>query len=255
MWSSLPDSPVIRFGIGSLRGRLVLVGGALTTTNKVCKAIHVLDESGEWDPTLVPPMPTERCAPGVVSHSSGLVVAGGNHKQVLKCVEVFNAQEDKWFVVGSLPIPWNWMSSVVIEDNCFLIRGYDSLSASSAVRSVFSASLLRLFAAKDDQDFPTSSWVVLADVPTYRATVTTISGSLLAVGGQSGPTEGPVRATICAYSSSNSSWLEVGEMPGARSDCACVTLQASGEVLVIGGWNGSFQRSATVFKCSLELAS
>ena len=75
-----------------------------------------------------------------------------------------------------------------------------------------------------------SPWQTLPDTPLTHSTVLVLNGALLAVGGWKS-------SAIYLYQPSNSSWVNVGDLPTERSQCACLVLP-SGEILVAGGRRG-----------------
>jgi outer membrane protein assembly factor BamB len=77
-WTTLPPLPVKYFGLGQVDGKLVAVGGVKKIEEEETNKVHTYDErSRKWKQTI-PPMPTARDSPGVLSLQSALVVANGN---------------------------------------------------------------------------------------------------------------------------------------------------------------------------------
>ncbi len=74
-WSTLPRLPVCYFGLGEVKGELVAVGGRDPSRSK-SNVVHVCTKGRNWKRTI-PPMPTARSWPAVVSLPTHLVVAGG----------------------------------------------------------------------------------------------------------------------------------------------------------------------------------
>ena len=72
-----------------------------------------------------------------------------------------------------------------------------------------------------------SPWQTLPDTPLEHSTVLVLNGALLAVGGL-------LSSAIHLYQPSNSSWVNVGDLPTEQSNCACIVLP-SGEIFVAGG--------------------
>ena len=77
-WTTLPSLPIRWFGLGQVNGKLVAVGGQNKIDKERTNKVHTYDErSRKWKQTI-PPMPTARDSPGVLSLQSALVVAGGD---------------------------------------------------------------------------------------------------------------------------------------------------------------------------------
>ena len=72
-----------------------------------------------------------------------------------------------------------------------------------------------------------SPWQTLPDTLLTNSTVLVLNGALLAVGGWKS-------SAIHVYQPSNSSWVNIGELPTERSLCACLVLP-SGKIFVAGG--------------------
>ena len=77
-WNTLPACDVRYFGLGQVRGKLVTVGGRKKPVAKVTNEVYEFDEVTRSWKQSIPPMPTARHSPAVLSHHSTLTVAGGN---------------------------------------------------------------------------------------------------------------------------------------------------------------------------------
>ena len=246
-WTTLPPSPVKSFGVGQLSGKVVLVGGELISTNKSTQSVHVFENECQQWVTSIPPMPTARSAPTVVSHSSTIIACGGygEGSVILATVEVYRSETHQWYTVDPLPSPRDWSSCVTIGDTCFMIGGFETLFLHSAKRSVISASVTTILERARSQSDPHGShgsaitWKSLPDTHNYTSTAATISGCLLAVGGfaQVSPSEfSNLQASLHAYCPGSSSWIPVGDLPSPCARCTAVLLP-SNELLIIGGKN------------------
>ena len=262
-WTILPRSPVKHFGVGELLGRLVLVGGRLSSTHAVTAAVHLFDsESQQWVETI-PPMPTARFAPAVVSCPTALIACGGMTKGevVLATVEVYRTDSSQWHTVDSLPSSRAWMSVVTVGNNCYLCGGYETWKLSNTRRSVLCASIASLLENASPQHAKNpqtdSPWKTLPDVPYYFSTATTMGGCLLAVGGSTAADfrKGNTKATIHAYIPGSSSWVYIGDLMCPRDRCIAALLP-SGELLIIGGGERveeEWVRRATVLRGSVQI--
>ena len=78
-------------------------------------------------------------------------------------------------------------------------------------------------------------WQSLPDSPTMLPTSAILGGALVTIGGIAGT---DTCNTVCAYSRSTQSWVELGSLP---SHCVCAAGAASlpdGKVMLIGGASG-----------------
>ena len=232
-WSVLPSCPVKCFGLGQLSGKLVTVGGedGRGAANHVYTYVQ---ETQQWDKSI-PPMPTPRLLPTVITYNSSIAVCGGLEGG--RVVEVFNSETAQWHTAAPLPVACEYMQHTIINDTCCLGGG----EALSSTRSIMCASLPSLFQSSSPHEQQTSAqqqsvWAVLPDMPLYRSALANIGGTLLALGGFENSLSRS--DAIHAYSASTKAWvtLRIASLPQAFS-YATAELLPSGEVMLIGGWD------------------
>ena len=125
-WSTLPDCPVNLFGMAQFLGKLITVGGEdrqLSVTGKVYQF-----NGQRWE-EFIPPMPTARYWLTVVTRINSspkppaIAACGGNdaHCQTLDTVEVYSHASSQWHTAKPLPIPCYRITSVTIDDTCYLL--------------------------------------------------------------------------------------------------------------------------------------
>ena len=237
-WSVLPSCPVKWFGLGQLSGKLVTVGGGDGRGAFVNHVYTYVQETQQWEKSI-PPMPTPRRFPTVITYSSGIAVCGGVGGD--RVVEVFNSEAAQWHTAAPLPVACEYMQLTIINDTCYL--GGGALS-SSLSRSIMCASLPSLFQSSSPHEQQTSAqqqsvWTVLPDMPLYRSALANMGGTLLALGGIESSYSPPSDA-IHAYSASTKAWVKIASLPQACYS-ATAELLPSGEVMLIGGsdskWN------------------
>ena len=103
-WTTLPPVPVSGFGLGQVKSKLV----KLKSTNE----IYTYDEQSQTWKQTIPPMPTARSSPGVLSLQSVLVVAGGETSTIVytSAVEIFKPDTSQWYSgTDSLPVDSHWL--------------------------------------------------------------------------------------------------------------------------------------------------
>ena len=102
--------------IAVVNDHITLIGGHDVSTRKVTNRLSTwYEEEGQWKPVL-PPMPTGRGRPAVISHDNLLLVTGGvagDGSTVLNTTDVLDLTTMKWTTPQglNLPIPL-WATSL-----------------------------------------------------------------------------------------------------------------------------------------------
>ena len=154
IWTTLPTLPVCYFGLGhcQVKGELVTVGGMKKTGEQsidnensdqsgdetdmsedsgyeyvITNDVHVFDESTQKWQQSIPPMPTGRRSVAVLSHSSCLVVAGGQlaSGEFTDTVEIYNINTSQWSSTDRLPQACTDLNGVVHNNTGYLMGGWD----------------------------------------------------------------------------------------------------------------------------------
>ena len=249
VWSTLPRLPVRWFGLGEVECELVAVGGR-DSSNSKSNVVHVFNKERNWKRTI-PPMPTARSSPAVVSLPTHLIVAGGRLVSggYTDKVEIYNISTSQWSETNRLPYACN-SRGLVCNNTVYLMGGYDG----NNLNKVCAAQVDKLISAdRKDDGSANSVWNTISNTPSYRPSPVTISDTLFAVGGEDSEREDSERKAtqrIYAYSSSVDSWLYVGDLPSPVAYPATVSLSPT-ECFVIGGWNKEIERQSTVYKISI----
>ena len=131
-WTSLPPLPVIWFGLSQVNGKLVAVGGKKKNGGGTNKVYTYEEQSQKWKQTI-PPMPTARYSPGVLSLQSALVVAGGYTPSVVDIVEIFKPDTLQWYKTDPLPRNCRGVSLVTIGNTCYALGGYRGVYLNQAL--------------------------------------------------------------------------------------------------------------------------
>ena len=83
-----------------MRGKIVAVGGIKKSDGKITNEIYEFDEISQSWKLSIPPMPTARYSPAVLSHNHSLIAAGGNtgltQRTRTTTVEVFREETSQW---------------------------------------------------------------------------------------------------------------------------------------------------------------
>ena len=255
-WTTLPPLPVRYFGLGQVNGKLVAVGG-VKSGNQTSSEVYTYDErSRKWKQTI-PPMPTARQFPGVLSLQSALVVAGGNRgfRVYTDAVEIFKPDTSQWYRTDSLPVDCCLIPLVAIGNTCYALGGYNGTRLNQALyasvddllRNALPANQTTLSGSSDTQ----SAWKTLPDTPAYRPAAAVLAGKLLAIGGNETSEWGSAatKKEVYMYSRSTNSWIYISDLPAPRSATIVAGLSST-RVLVIGGW-GEREGVNTVYQGTL----
>ena len=165
------------------------VGGKKKSDGEITNEVYEFDEVTQSWKQSIPPIPTARHSPAVLSHCSTLIVAGGNtgHTRT-SVVEVFKEETSQWHTTEPLPFHWHGPSSVLINNRWYLLGGAAEEEECSNRTVSAHVDLLLQKALPCDQAFTEndsahSAWEILPNTPHYGPAGTTFCASLLAVGG------------------------------------------------------------------------
>ena len=251
VWSTLPRLPVRYFDLGEVKGEPVAVGG-VDSSYSVSNVVHVFNKGRNWKLTI-PPMPTARYSPAVISLPTHLVVAGGKVGILgyTDNVEIYNINTSQWSEADRLPYACRDQRGIVYNNTVYLMGGFDGNNLSK----VCAAQVDKLISA-DRQDDKSANkadsvWNTISNTLSYWPSPVTISDTLFAVGGED--SEGEATQRIYAYSSSMDSWLYVGDLPSPIAHAATVSLSRT-ECLMIGGLNDNFEKQSTVYRMTTTTA-
>ena len=250
-WTTLPPLPVKFFGLGQVNGKLVAVGG--WKGNEMNDVYTYHEQSQKWKQTI-PPMPTARWVPDVLSLQSALVVAGGFTSTFSDAVDIFKLDTSQWYRTDPLPTACRNISQIAIGKICYALGGYNSsklnqvlyASVDDLLGNAVPANQTTHSGSSDTQ----SAWKTLANTPTYQPAAAKLAGNLLAIGGDETSIGGAAKKEIYMYSPSTYSWIYISDLPAPR-DGAAVAVLSSTEILVIGGYDDG--RVNTVYKGTLIL--
>ena len=236
-WVRLERYQYKYFAMAAVKKKLTLVGGYDPSAYRVTNKIAVWERkwvSHQWTHPY-PPMPTPRSSPAVATHNQWLVVAGGGwdvYRNDLAAVDLLNTDTRQWLSTTPLPVKCCHVTTAIVQDELYLVGG--------TLTTTLVVSLPDLVST--DSANTAKSWRTLHAPPLERSAAITLHGALLAIGG----CHGNDRSTaIHAYQPATNNWKQVGELPTARSQCAC-TLLPSGELLVAGGVDSNGKRTSRV---------
>ena len=234
-WGQLPPSGHY-YGIPHIiGGKLVIIGGRLSTTKKMTNKVSTFDEDSQTWTSYYPDLLSVRSKPGVVSHLEHVIVAGGGLDDITHDdIEIFNWIENShWRKVAiKLPVPM-WAFTPTISDDQILIVGYSGANMKRNI-SAYKIPVANITASIDQQhnsDTPTK-WTELTAADHWQTALVPSSSPPVVVGGQD--TTSTPTADIKMYDNSNKSWKKIGSLTSARS-AAAVAAVYNNAIIIIGG--------------------
>ena len=199
---------------------------------------------GQWKLNqALPPMPTARFFPSVLSVKSVLIVGGGctqapNQRTGTETdvVEIFNPDSLQWYRSYPLPQPCRFISLLASGNICYAVGGYNRSSLNQASYT----SVDKLLNNGDAVTANDSIWKSMTNTPAYNPVATTLCGHLLTIGGHKEAGGGHLdrKGEVYMYCSWSNSWTPICHLPVPRCDVAAARLSAT-EIWVIGGWGES----------------
>ena len=246
-WTTLPPLPVRYFGLGQVSGKLVAVGGVEKSSWRPTNELFTYDEQSRNWKKKIPPMPTARDCPGVLSLQSALVVASGNtDEDTTNVAEIFKPDTSQWYSTDPLTSACCDISITCVGNTCYALGGYMSPSRLNQALCASVDDLLHNAVPANQTTHSGSSdalsaWKTLPNTPTYRPTAAVLAGNLLTVGGTetSQLAIGAVKKEVYMYSPSTNSWIYFRDLPEPRSNTTVAVLSST-EILVIGGLCASY---------------
>ena len=171
-WSQLPKSTERWFAMTSVKGQLLLAGGAGGST-----AIQLWDSEGyRWNTQHYPRMPTGRTWSAAVGYQQYLIVACGSGKDT---VEVLDCSTHQWYSAQPVPVGGRLMTAVIISDYIYI----SSYSWSDSQPHVFSAHLPTLISNATCNTTTDPTWQELPSPPVCDPTLLALQNHLLLAGG------------------------------------------------------------------------
>ena len=253
-WSRLQPHLVLCFGLCQFRGRLFTVGG--WHFEPISAVYRYSQGNRKWVESLKP-MPTERSLPALLTTASAIVACGGyidgkgQGTVALATVEVYSSTTSQWYTADPLPQPCTDISPVTISGTGFLLGGLDT--ENEPIKSPFCvdmATLIDRATSPTRRHHTTSPWKTLPDTPLKGSAAATLSGGLLAMGGDDDLDR--TQAEIYLLTPSTNIWVKLpsGHLPVKRYECTTAQLSSS-RVMVIGGLDSKGKDSSTCYIASV----
>ena len=225
-----------------VRNHVTLIGGRDVSTGKVTNTVSTwYEEEVQWKQVL-PPMPTGRSRPAVISHDNLLLVTGGvaeDVSTVLSTTDVLDLTTMKWSTLEGLNLPISlWGPHLILcGEYLYLVGGatvFPWQSPEDYNSQVWRAkwSAAKQTAALQHSQSQRSVWTQIADPPTLYPTPVSCGGTLYTVGGVTRVNE-PI-STVYSYITARNRWVSVGDMSVGRIHHCAVPLSST-TIFVAGG--------------------
>ena len=240
-WSTLPAQQAYS-SIAVVSNHITSIGGQDVSTEKTFNTLSTwYEEEGQWKQVL-PPMPTKRGAPAVISHNNLLMVTGGlaeDASTVLNTTDVLDLTTMKWTTQEglNLPVPLREHHLVLCSEYIYLVGGTTALPVISLEQcnsQVWRAkwSDVKQTATSQHSQPRASVWSRIADSPTLLPTAVSCGGALYTVGGMT--REVKSSRSVHAYDTTRNQWVSVGDMSVKRCDHCAMSL-SNNSMFVAGG--------------------
>ena len=240
-WNTL-EAPVQHKGsaIAVVDNHITLIGGVDIEADEATNTLSTWYGEGRWKQVL-PPMPTERCSPTVISHDNLLLVTGGVAEDdftVLNTTDVLDLTTMKWTTPQglNLPIPLWHHHLALCGQYLYLVGGTKEFDIKSAVDDNSQAwrvkwSDVKQTAAPQHSQPQRGVWTRIADPPTLLPTAASCGGTLYTVGGV---IDEKPNSTVYTYNTARNQWVSVGDLSVGRAGHCAVPLSST-SMFVAGG--------------------
>ena len=240
-WKTLSDQQR-GSAIAVVNDHITLIGGLDVSTRVSTNTLSTwYEEEGQWKPVL-PPMPTRRNHPAVISHDNLLLVTGGGAEDgstVLNTTDVLDLTTMKWATPQGLglPIPL-WIHHLALCGEYLYLVGGAKVSNIKSLEEFNSQawrvkwSDVKQTAAPQHSQPQRGVWTRIADPPTLFPTAASCGGTLHTVGGMT--VDRKFSRTVYTYITARNQWVSVGDMSVGRGDHCAVPLSST-SIFVAGG--------------------
>lgn len=229
-WEELPSCPCLDAGVVIIENELTAVGGA--RDRGVSNKLFTLQDM-EWVEKY-PPMDIARCHPAVVSISCGsyVVAIGGGHRWN-NAVELLHVEKRKWYTLTGLPEPLAFPSATVCGDILSVV-GRDAYGYSCVLQDLPSYN-------QPSASPGTLIWNPLPPLPATGATVATLCGELVIVGGllRAGSTVKSLHQLL------DGEWVEICSQ-ASGTERGLVASVSHKRIVMVGGFSSNWKNQSYV---------
>ena len=246
-WSALPQCECVGFSLAAVENTLTTVGGRDDNfTNKLFSFVDHRD----WQEKL-PPMPTARTEPITLSTDRHLIAAGGfSGTRALDTIEVLTMADKQWTTcASSLPHRVSGGSMWLCDRQLYLApRNVESVTTQQMVLTCPMDDLFKPLRKKSRFSKPSGPWERIANLPIPLASIVSLNGHILALGGkdtQNGPSYTSTR--VYAFSPASGgpgAWKNVSGMTKGR--WSSITAVLPGHRLIVVGGQSNWEKTNIV---------
>ena len=239
-WSTLPPSPQYDSQGVAIKGQLVLLGGNEASSETVTKLVSTWNGQ-VWHQEL-PPMPTERFRPGVITYQNLVVVSGGvaeDGRALLSSIAILNITTLQWSTPENLtlPRPMYTMQCTISHGHLYVASAsieYDAATdTGTSTNTVWQLPLVALENVLTAEGDSTSHrWAEIAPTPYHNSVLLQDTAHVVAVGGHHSYMS---TVDIFIFHAASNKWIKVGQLGVPRVRCAVVSLNST-SFIVCGGY-------------------
>jgi len=241
-WGQLPVSGHY-FGIPHIiGGRLSIIGGCLSATNKRTNKVSTFDEASQTWISHYPDMLSVSSKPGVVTHGEYVIVVGGVNVAgiVQDDIETLNWRGNTgWRRVSmTLPVPMYNISCTISGEKLVIVSYYCNSTYLKNYTEVYTISASKITSQEREKSrwnfVPNSNWDKLPKTNHQAVALVPYSSHLVVLGGTDRASATPT-ADITIFDSSSKSWKKTeSSLTSARSTAAVAAISEN-SIMVIGG--------------------
>ena len=245
-WTQMPPSGHYLGIPHIIGGKLVIIGGRLSSTKRRTNKVSTFDEKSQTWRSFYPDLLSVRSKPGVVSHLEYVIVAGGDKGDDITVtqdnIEVLNWIENSHWrkVVIKLPAPIYGFIPTISDDYVLMVGYYGTEKLSCygteklSYNGAYKIPVARIVASIDQADKSdiSAKWIELTVTDHWRTAIIPSSSPPVVVGGDD--KTGTITSDIKMYDNTNRSWKKIASLPSARCSVA-VAMPYSNAIIVIGG--------------------
>ena len=239
-WKTLPLSPQYYSQGAAIKGKLVLIGGAESSSRTLTNLVSTWNGRG-WHQEL-PPMPTKRFRPGVTTYQNLVVVAGGlceDKQTLLSSIAILNITTLQWSTLDhlTLPQPMYRMQFTISNAHLYVASAAISYDVATGIsttnNTVWQLPLTALEnALTTEGDNVSHHWTEIAPTPYCNSALLQDTAHVVGVGGSD--VSGTPTSDVFVYDPNNNKWTKVGQLGVPRARCAVVSLSST-SFIVCGG--------------------
>jgi len=236
-WEQLPAPGHCRGILQIIDGKLTVIGGRDTVTNKRTNKVttYIYNNWADHFPNLL----RARNKPGVVSHSEYVIVAGGkrDNDTINDDIEILNITQPSQWIMTSILLPEPmWAIYSTISNSNIVIVGYGRSTGRTTASYQLPVDEITSSITPQASSDPQVQWMKLPNAPYYQTSTIPNSHPPVIMGGKA--LDVPIRTSdVAVLHDSGKTWKRVASLSSPR-DCVAIVPINSDTILVLGGCTG-----------------